>query len=212
MEIKICCIQSLEEAELARAAGATAIGLVSAMPSGPGPIPDEVIAELCGAMKGLITTVLLTSETSVEGVISHVERTQPSAVQLVDRVAAGVIPALRLLQPGVQIIEVVHVSGPEALEQAKASKADVILLDSGKAGSGVLGGTGQTHDWALSAKIVAESAKPVWLAGGLTPENVAEAISAVRPAGVDVCSKLRPNGRLDPDLLAQFISAAQGHS
>jgi phosphoribosylanthranilate isomerase len=119
-------------------------------------------------------------------------------VQLVDRVTTGVIPALRLLHPGVEIIEVVHVTGPESIDEAQSSRADIVLLDSGRAGSGVLGGTGQTHDWTLSAQIVERCSKPVWLAGGLNPDNLADAITAVRPAGVDVCSGLRTDGAWMP--------------
>jgi phosphoribosylanthranilate isomerase len=212
MELKVCCIQSMAEAEMALAAGATALGLVAEMPSGPGPIPDEVIALICEGLMGRTRTVLLTSETSVEGVVSHVDRIRPSAVQLVDRVTTGVIPALRLLHPGVEIIEVVHVTGPESIDEAQSSRADIVLLDSGRAGSGVLGGTGQTHDWTLSAQIVERCSKPVWLAGGLNPDNLADAITAVRPAGVDVCSGLRTDGALDDAKLSAFTQVLRDNT
>jgi phosphoribosylanthranilate isomerase len=161
---------------------------------------------------GRTRTVLLTSETSVEGVVSHVDRIRPSAVQLVDRVTTGVIPALRLLHPGVEIIEVVHVTGPESIDEAQSSRADIVLLDSGRAGSGVLGGTGQTHDWTLSAQIVERCSKPVWLAGGLNPDNLADAITAVRPAGVDVCSGLRTDGALDDAKLSAFTQVLRDNT
>lgn len=190
-------------------AGATALGLVAAMPSGPGPIPDNEIAAICEAMAGRTRCVLLTSETTVEGVLEHVDRIRPGAVQLVDHVSPGVIPALRLLHPTVEIIDVVHVTGPESIAEAENSRADVILLDSGRAGSDVLGGTGQPHDWSLSAKCVQACSRPVWLAGGLSPENVSKAITTVGPAGVDVCSGLRSDDALDPQKLSRFMAAVR---
>ncbi|MEO1000215.1 MAG: phosphoribosylanthranilate isomerase [Pseudomonadota bacterium] len=207
--VKICCIQSVDEAEMASAAGASAIGLVAAMPSGPGPIPDARIAEIAGALRGRIETVLLTAETGAEAIAEHVARTGPSAVQLVDPAAAAAIPALRALHPALRIFQVVHVADAGAVAEARGTAADALLLDSGVPGAGELGGTGRTHDWALSARIVAEAEVPVWLAGGLKPENAAEAIWTVRPHGLDICSGLRPTGVLDAGRLAAFMVATK---
>lgn len=194
---------------MALAAEATALGLVAAMPSGPGPIPDTQIAEIAASMVGRCETVLLTAETTAQGVAEHIDRAGPvRAVQLVDAVALGVIPMVRLLHPGLRIIEVVHVNGPEAVTAAKNSKADIVLLDSGRAGTDRLGGTGQVSDWSIAAQCVQASPKPVWLAGGLRPEIVSTALGTVRPAGLDVCSGLRVNGALDQGLLDAFVAAA----
>ena len=123
---------------MALAAWATALGLVAAMPSGPGPIPDTQIAEIAAAMVGRCETVLLTAETTAQGVAEHIDRAGPvRAVQLVDAVAPAVILMVRLLHPGLRIIEVVHVYGPEAVTAAKDSKADIVLLDSGRAQTGL---------------------------------------------------------------------------
>lgn len=211
--IKICCIQSVAEAECAARAGADAIGLVAAMPSGPGPIADEAIATITDAMRGRIMTVLLSAETWAEALIEHVARTQPAAVQLVDRVEADAIPALRAACPGLTVIQVIHVGGEKALDEAAeaAERADMLLLDSGSPDAELrtLGGTGRRHDWRLSRRIVEAAAVPVWLAGGLSPANAASAVREVAPWGLDICSGLRPHGRLDPRLLHAFMRAVR---
>ena len=109
------------------------------------------------------------------------------------------------------LIHVVHVEDEASVALAAdyARRADALLLDSGRPSLAVpeLGGTGRAHDWRLSARIVAASSVPVFLAGGLAPGNVAEAIRAVRPYGVDVCSRLRSGGALDAAKLAAFVRA-----
>ena len=210
VSVKICCIQSVEEARMAVRHGASAIGLVGAMPSGPGPIPDARIAEIVEAVGADALSVLLTSETSAVGVCAHVGRTRPRAVQLVDEVAPETYRLLRTSFPDLTILQVVHVrDGFDVLAaQEAAEEGCQILLDSGAPDKAVkeLGGTGRTHDWALSRKIVETVDVPVWLAGGLSPGNVAEAVRQVRPFGVDLCSGLRPEGALDEGLLADFMA------
>lgn len=211
VHVKICCIRSVAEAEMALAAGASALGLVAAMPSGPGPIPDARIAEVTAAMRGRVMTVLLTAETEPGAVSGHVARCGTAAVQLVDRVPEATVARLRADHPGLIVIRVVHVGGPEAEAEALAAAcgADMLLLDSGVPAAGVPGGTGRVHDWAVSARIVAQSPVPVWLAGGLGPGNAAEAAARVRPHGLDICSGLRPHGNLDAGLLAAFMAAVR---
>lgn len=199
----------MAEAQLALSVGADALGLVGNMPSGPGPIPDARIAEIAAGVDAL--TVLLTAEVQADDIIAHMTRCPTRAIQLVDRVPDRDIASIRAAFPDRQIIQAIHVNGPSAREQAAgaASVVDMLLLDSGSPHKEVkeLGGTGQTHDWRISAEIVRESAVPVWLAGGLRPDNVAEAIRQVQPYGVDVCSGLRPDHDLDADLLALFMAA-----
>lgn len=207
--VKICCIQSLAEARLAIDHGAAAVGLVGAMPSGPGPISDDQIARIAAEVGDSALSVLLTSEISTEGVCAHVARTRPCAVQLVDEVAPGTYARLRAEFPGITVLQVIHVRDNFDVLAAQGAAEDgcQILLDSGApdAATKELGGTGRTHDWTLSRKIVETADQPVWLAGGLTPDNVTMAIQAVRPYGVDVCSGLRPHGTLDPARLKTFM-------
>ena len=207
--IKICCLQSVAELDLAVRYGAAAIGLVSAMPSGPGPIPDDLIAAIARRVPAGVSSFLLTSQRSAAAIADQVRRLGPTTVQIVDRPEAGCRAALRRLLPATRIVQVVHVTGPEAVAEAIAAapEADALLLDSGNPALAVkeLGGTGRTHDWATSRRIREAVAVPLWLAGGLKPDNVGAAIEAVRPFGVDVCSGVRTDGKLDEQKLARFV-------
>lgn len=210
--MKICCIQSEAELGVAVAAGADFVGLVGEMPSGPGPIPDEDIGRIAAAAPDGLITVLLTSRTEPADIIDHVRATGVRAAQIVQDVPASTRLAVRAALPDIRILQVVHVEGAAALAVARraAEGADYLLLDSGRPAAPVaeLGGTGRTHDWSVSADIVAASPVPVLLAGGLRPENVAEAVAVVGPWGVDVCSGLRDGaGRLDSRRLAAFMAA-----
>lgn len=211
MRVKICCIQDVAELRTAMRAGVHAVGLVGRMPSGPGPIPDTRIREIAVQVPPGISTFLLTCETTAEGIIAHHSRTHTDTLQLVDHVDAHVYPLLRAALPGVRIVQVIHVLDQRSIEQAQAAAgyADALLLDSGNPHALVktLGGTGNTHDWSLSRQIVDTVPIPVFLAGGLNPDNVRKAIDAVQPYGVDVCSGLRTNGVLDPAQCAAFFEA-----
>jgi phosphoribosylanthranilate isomerase len=211
--IKICCIQNVEEAWLAIEHGADAIGLVSAMPSGPGPIPERRIAEIARAVPPGVDAFLLTSRPDAAGLVEQVRALGVRTVQLVDRVESGVYEALQAAVPHVRRVQVVHVGGKDAVPQAVAAAGYVqaILLDSGDPSLPVkeLGGTGRTHDWAVSRLIREAIPVPLWLAGGLHAGNVAEAIATVGPFGVDVCSGVRTDGRLDRVKLARFVTAVR---
>jgi phosphoribosylanthranilate isomerase len=211
--IKICCISSTEEAMLAIHAGADALGLVGKMPSGPGPIEDDLIAAIAKTIYPPVSSFLLTSEQSATGIIDHLRRTHVNTVQIVDELTEGTYRHIREALPHLRIVQVIHVTGEESIIQAMNidNMVDAILLDSGnpKAALKTLGGTGNTHNWNISRKIVEAVSKPVFLAGGLNSDNVADAIAAVQPFGVDVCSGVRTGGRLDPVKLKAFISAVK---
>ena len=210
--IKVCCIASVDEAWTAIQAGASALGLVSAMPSGPGPIADELIAEIAARVPPGIATFLLTCATDAETIVRQQRAARVNTLQLVDAVPHDVYPVLRDELPGIAVVQVIHVTGPESVDQARAVAPHVnaVLLDSGNPSLAVkeLGGTGRVHDWALSRRIREAVDVPLWLAGGLRPDNVAEAVARVGPFGLDVCSGVRTDGRLDPAKLAALVAAA----
>jgi phosphoribosylanthranilate isomerase len=214
--VKICCIASIEEAWLAINHGASAIGLVSAMPSGPGPIPEELIAEIAATVPPAVGSFLLTCHQDVRSIIEQQRRVKVNTIQICDRLTDGSHEDLRRALPGISLVQVVHVSGPESIDEAVAVGpfVDAVLLDSGNQTLAIkeLGGTGRTHDWSLSRKIREQIDVPLFLAGGLKATNVAEAISEVQPFAVDVCSGLRTHGRLDQEKLAPFFEAiGSGH-
>jgi len=209
VKIKICCIASPEEAALAVKCGADALGLVARMPSGPGPIADELIAAITAGIPAGISSFLLTSEQSSVEIIRHVKCTGVNTVQIVDELTEGTYQEIRSALPDVYIVQVIHVTGEESIAQAKSvqDQVDFILLDSGnpKAAIKTLGGTGNTHNWEISSRLVSEVNKPVFLAGGLNAGNVKEAIALVQPYGVDICNGVRTEGRLDEDKLRAFV-------
>lgn len=209
--VKICCISSPEEAALAIAAGASALGLVSAMPSGPGVIGEDMIAEIAAVVPPGIHTFLLTSKQDAASIIVQHQRCLTTTIQLVDTVPEHELILLRRKLPGVQLVQVIHVTDEASVAQALAvaPRVDALLLDSGNPTLAVkqLGGTGRTHDWALSRRIVEQAGVPVFLAGGLQAYNVAEAIATVQPHGLDLCSSVRSEGRLDAGKLQAFFAA-----
>ncbi len=213
--LKVCCIRSVPEAETAVALGADALGLVARMPSGPGCIADEQIAEIARRVPPPIATFLLTSETEPAAVVDHVRRTGVNTVQLVDdTVRPEVWQALRDQLPAVRIVQVLHVLGEASIDAARRAEpfVDALLLDSGDPHAAVrtLGGTGRVHDWAVSCRIVQRTSVPVFLAGGINPANVAAAIERVRPYGIDLCSGVRTDGVLDRQKLASLMREMRG--
>ena len=213
VRVKICCIAGADEARLAVAAGAAALGLVGPMPSGPGQLTLPEIAAVASTVPPAVGSFLLTSSRDSDLIGSEVRRCRVNTVQICDALTSGTHARLRRELPGVAVVQVVHVTGDQSVAEAVTAAADVdaILLDSGtpRAASKTLGGTGRTHDWAISRRIRQAVAVPVFLAGGLRPDNVAEAIAAVGPFGVDVCNGVRTAGRLDPGKLTAFMAAVR---
>lgn len=208
--VKICCISTIEEARIAIEAGASAVGLVGQMPSGPGVISDELIYRIAKSVPPPIGTFLLTSETSVNEIIRHHQRTLTNTIQLVDTLTIGTYSELRNALPGIKLVQVIHVIDERSINEAIeiSGLADAILLDSGNPNLQVkeLGGTGRTHNWKLSRKIRESIRIPVFLAGGLKCENIRQAIEEVQPFGIDLCSGVRTNGILDQEKLGKFMN------
>ena len=211
--VKICCMSSTEEVWMAIRYGASALGFVSAMPSGPGPIPDDTLRRIAGVAPPGIATFLLTSRQDATAIIAQQRKLRLNTIQICDRLLIGTHRDLKRALPGVAIVQVIHVSGERSLMEAAevAPHVDAILLDSGNQDLAVkeLGGTGRTHDSTLSRRIRELVDVPVWLAGGLNASNVAEAIGAVEPFGVDLCSGVRTDGRLDEEKLKAFTDAVE---
>jgi phosphoribosylanthranilate isomerase len=211
---KVCCIASVAEAALACDHGAAAIGLVSEMPSGPGVIREERIREIAAWAPTGVRTFLLTARTEGADIAAQVAAVGTDTVQIVDAVPAHTYEVLRAALPGIQLVQVIHVRSEASIEEARAvaPQVDALLLDSGDPTRAVkvLGGTGRSHDWSLSRRIVEAVGVPVWLAGGLHPGNARVAIDAVGPYGLDVCTGLRRDGALDSVRLAAFAEAVRG--
>jgi phosphoribosylanthranilate isomerase len=203
----------LEEAEIAVSEGADALGLVGAMPSGPGVISDDTISKIARQVPPGVSTFLLTSEISGEAISEHALRTGVDTVQIVTHIDPVEYRRLIADAPNIRRVQVIHVQDEDALQLMDLYEPYVhaFLLDSGSPSAPVplLGGTGRMHDWSISARFVQKSRKPVYLAGGLSAENVADAISTVKPFGLDICSNLRSQGKLDRAKLRNYIKAAR---
>ena len=214
--VKICCIMSVEEAWLAIRYGASALGLVSEMPSGPGPIPESLIAEISRTLPPSISSFLLTSKQNPSDIIAQQRRCGTNVIQLYDRLKPADYQELREAMPGIGLVQVVHVTGEEAVDEARAVAPSVngILLDSGNQALRVkeLGGTGRRHDWSISRRIRDKVGAPVFLAGGLNSENVVEGLKRVQPFGVDVCNGVRTKNRLDESKLSAFFKAVSTYT
>ncbi|HNQ15056.1 MAG TPA: phosphoribosylanthranilate isomerase [Pyrinomonadaceae bacterium] len=211
--IKICCISNVSEATAAVSAGASAIGLVGRMPSGPGVIADELIAEIARSVPPPVGTFLLTSESRADEVVAHHRRVHTDTIQLVDALEERDYDSIRSALPTVRLVQVIHVIDQGSVDEAcaVAPHVDAVLLDSGNPNLQVkeLGGTGRVHNWELSRKIVETCGKPVFLAGGIKASNVREAYERVGPFGFDLCSSVRTDGRLDPRKLGEFFESLE---
>jgi len=209
IRVKICCITSIEEAMLAIKYGASALGLVSEMPSGPGVIDEKLIAEITSKIPPPVATFLLTSKQTAEEIIGQQIKTKVNTLQLVDHIPYSELQKLRKQITGIKLVQVIHVVDEHSIDEALDVQkyVDALLLDSGNPRLEVkeLGGTGKTHNWLISKKIKDQVDIPVFLAGGLNPENVLEAIKVVQPYGLDICSGVRSKNRLDEGKLKFFF-------
>jgi len=213
VKVKICCISSIEEASLAIAHGAAAIGLVGRMPSGPGIISDELIHSIAKTVLPPIDSFLLTSETTAEAIIEHHKKVNTTTIQMVDALTDRQYHKIREAIPHVKLVQVIHVLDEKAVQEAIeiSEWVDAILLDSGNPNlsTKVLGGTGKTHNWDLSKKIRENISIPTYLAGGINKDNIRMAIDHVQPYGIDLCSSVRTNGQLDERKLEELFKALQ---
>jgi phosphoribosylanthranilate isomerase len=206
----------MEEAKTAVESGASALGLVGKMPSGPGVIDDELIARIARSVPPAVSTFLLTSETKPEDIICHYKKVYTSTIQLVDALEGRDYKTLRRELPGVKLVQVIHVLNENSVAEAIeiSESVDAILLDSGNPNLNIkeLGGTGRIHNWQLSLQIREQVKVPVFLAGGLNSGNVREAIETVQPFGIDICSGVRSAGKLDRQKLEAFFEVISGLS
>jgi phosphoribosylanthranilate isomerase len=205
MKTKVCCISDAAEARMAAQEGADWLGLVGPMPSGPGVLSLEQAREIATSCHFSARPILLTSAQHADAILAEAAFVGVDAVQIVRHISCD--EAAQLKASALHYVQVIHVGGREALAliDAYAPYCDAFLLDSGSPSREAFGGTGQTHDWSVSAECVRRADKPVFLAGGLNPDNVREAIREVRPYGVDICSGVRRHRKLAPALLYAFM-------
>ena len=211
VQVKICCIQSPEEAETAVSFGAAAVGMVSEMPAGPGELPEAAIREIVDSVPSAVGTFLLTAATDADRLIEKAQTCGVNTLQLWDSLAPLDYLRLRAALPGVSIVQAIHIIDGSAVDEATvaARLADALVLDSSnpKVPFRWESQSGRTHDWEISREITDTVDCPVLLAGGLDPDNIEYAVRTVRPYGVDVCSGVRTADALDRRKVASFFEA-----
>jgi len=211
LKVKICGNTSLNDASIAISSGADGLGFLIGLRYAT---DDEIniprAAEIIAATPPLIANVLVTHRGDTEWVIETAKAIGANTIQLHGDFSVRDVPRLRKELSGIKLIKAVHVRGPESINEAAetAKSYDAILIDTETPSR--IGGTGQTHDWSISARIVESTRRPVILAGGLTPENVREAILTVKPYAVDVNSGVEyPDGKKSPERIRAFILRAR---
>jgi phosphoribosylanthranilate isomerase len=200
--IKICGITSLEDAELAIAAGADAIGL-NCVPSSPRAVTGGVARTICEQCKGRVEVIGVVADLRTDEALAVRENVGFSALQLHGRETPR---DLAMLLP--RAYKAVRIGDADDAESAEAFGGERLLVDAKV--DGMLGGTGVRVEPTLVSGLAAK--RRVILAGGLAPDNVAEAVRAVRPFGVDVASGVERNDdprRKDPAKLSAFVRAAR---
>lgn len=219
MKVQIYTMQSPAEAQAVAALGVDHVGVTPSQRGLPGEVNLDTARQIAEAVRGRAVSVALSVETDPAAIVAMVEAVRPDILHLC--ALAGAIPpetvqALRARLPGVPLLQAVSVGGPEAIEVALAYQAvvDYLILDTQAPDIPGIGASGQTHDWAISREIVRQVRVPVILAGGLSPENVAEAIRVVRPWGVDslTCTNqplLGGGFRKDLERIRQFVERAR---
>lgn len=203
--VKICGITRPEDRDAAVTAGADAVGIISGVPvDTPREVDSETAVDLVAGVAPLVTSVLVTMGEAVQPLARRVETVRPDAVQVHDGLTPTELGALRR-RVDAKVIAVVEAEAGDV--EAYAETADALLVDSVDAEGG--GGTGETHDWERTREIVASLSVPVVLAGGLTPENVTEAVETVDPFAVDVASGVASgDGSKNHDAVRQFVTRA----
>jgi phosphoribosylanthranilate isomerase len=204
--VKICGVTDSTDRNAVVAAGADAVGVIHGVPvDTPREVDEETAETLAGSVPPFVTSVLVTMPTTVQEAVRRIERVEPDAVQVHDGLSPAELGALasRITQ---DIVSVVEADAPDIEDYA--AHADALLVDSVDADGG--GGTGETHDWERTRDLVDSLNVPVVLAGGLTPENVAEAAETVEPFAVDVASGVETSGGTkDHNAVGQFVRNAK---
>lgn len=201
--VKICGITNTTDLQAAAAAGADAIGVICGVPvDSPRELDADAARELIDLVPPFVTSVLVTMPSTVAEAVALAEEIRPDVVQI-----HGTLDATELQQLAEDhtVMRAVAVEEEELINTLDGI-VDAILLDSPDEEGG--GGTGMVHDWDSSRSLVRQLDTPVILAGGLTPENVEEAVKAVSPYGVDVASGVEVASGKDHEAIRRFVTAA----
>jgi len=212
MRVKICGIRSIDEAKGVIEAGADALGFHIELEQSRCPVAAATASGIISKLPPFISSVVVTSETDPKKLVRIMESTGATTLQLHKEVSPEMVNAVKTVFFSTKIYVAISVTGAESIAIAKTfeDSADTVILDTMNQETGARGGTGKTHDWTISKKIVESTLFPVILAGGLNRDNVADAIKAVRPYAVDVNSGVsNPGGTKDFSKVKAFVERAK---
>jgi phosphoribosylanthranilate isomerase len=212
MRVKICGVRTLDEAEGVIEAGADALGFHIELEHSRCPVAAATAGAIISALPPFISSVVVTSETDPKNLLRIMKSTGATTLQLHKEVSPETVRAMKTASSNTKMYVAIWVTSDESIAIAKSfeGSADTVILDTMNKETGARGGTGKTHDWNISKKIVRSTSLPVILAGGLNPGNVAEAIKAVRPYAVDVNSGVsNPDGTKDFSKVKAFVERAK---
>jgi phosphoribosylanthranilate isomerase len=216
VRVKICGVRRPEDARLALELGADAVGVLVGQshpssdfiqPARAAAILRELPRHVCGVLVSHLEHPL--------ALLELIDRIRPGALQIHSGMQPEAVQQIRRARPELLLSKAVHCNIGNPLEtiQRYSHLVDGFVADSCNPATGQMGGTGVTHDWSISADLMKQTPVPLWLAGGLTPDNVAAAIQEVNPWGVDVNSGVKgPDGFKHPQRLQAFIQAAKGYA
>jgi len=220
MIAQIYTMQSSEEALAVIDRGVDHVGVTPSSIGLPGEVSLDLAAYIVDAVRDKAVSVALSVESDINNIVQMVKWVKPDILHLCgleNTLPPQAVQQLKEKLPMQKIMQAISVAGPEAIDiaQAYAKVVDYLILDTQDPNIAGIGASGATHDWSISQRIVQKVQIPVILAGGLSPENVAEAISEVTPWGVDSLTHTNQklaNGTFQKDLnrVALFVKAAKG--
>jgi len=212
MKVKICGLKTERDIKMAVNAGADAVGFITEVPvDSPRKISISEASRLISKVPVFISSVLVIMPKNADEAIIMIDEAKPTEVQIHNALPLAELKKIR--ETGVRIIKTIPVSEHADTEMLinlikdLSGIADAVLLDT--VIDGKTGGTGVSHNWELSRKVVLSAGMPVILAGGLTPSNVSEAVQCVRPYAVDTASGVETNGKKDETKILDFINNAR---
>ena len=213
VKVKICANKSIEDASMSIDAGADIIGiLVGQVHTSNDFVDKETAKEIADFAKEKCDISLVTHLTDADEIIELSKYIGNNVIQLHSDIVEDEVEKIVKELPDVKLVRLIHISSEgEICSDYKSMKyADYYLLDSFNLNTNQVGGTGLTHDWNKSRELIEKLDKPTFLAGGLNPDNVKQAIEIVRPYGVDVNSGCKNSeGRKDREKVREFVFNAK---
>ncbi|MEO3977569.1 phosphoribosylanthranilate isomerase [Streptomyces sp. CAU 1734] len=213
--VQVAGIIDADEAAMLAEEGVDWFGFPLRLPSGKDDISEADATAVIGSLKTPQEGVLISYLTDADEISAFTAELGVRAVQLHGDVEPEQLRKLKTARPDLYVLKSLVVKADNADELLRlvddvAEWVDMFITDTFDPATGAKGATGLTHDWSVSAELVRRSPKPLMMAGGLTPENVADAIRAVRPAAVDAHTGLEgPDRRKDRAKVAKFVAESR---